>query len=1216
MPPATRRATKEKKAKKATRAAKDPEDKSIITFRRLLLLISFLLLLLLPASPALAEEATPRWTVTSVSRPTNFRPGDETGDDSYLVTVTNTGGASSNGEPVVITDELPAGLSFDPVGGSGENPVAIEQGQGVSPRAGFSCVLRTCAYTGVVVPDQTLTFAFPVDVAVSPPASCGEVPAGATGCVTNVVRVAGGGAPDASMSAETAISEHPAGFGISPGGATTALSSTQAGAHPDLTTSIAFNTQENHGALAGDPKDTTDQLPPGFAGDLVDTPACPIALLALRECPVGTQVGFTTLTLDHGGVDRFIEPVYNVSPNPGETAKLGFSAGGIANVQGNVTVRPGDYGLETTFENVDEGLAELDSLSLTVWGVPASPLHDPLRWSGPAPQNGGHFGAPSATARVPFFTSPTTCATRLLVAEFSVTSWEHPNASESPAPTEMPFGPLIGCDRLGMTPSLTAEATSDAAYSPTGFDLDTSIPQTYENPEGLATSALKREVVTLPEGMTVNPSSGAGLQACSEAQYAEEGVAAKTALQKEEGKGCPNSSKLATVKIKTPSLAEEVTGSAYLAEPAPRGALEPGKNPFNTLLALYLVARAADRGILVKAPGKVEPNLETGRLTTTFGPTPAFDGGQIPASEGLPPLPASDISFAFNQGANAPLVTPPTCGSFEVKAALTPWSSPASAPPLTPLIPPFPIDANCPAGNVPPFNPGVTAYSLHGNAGAYSPLYLKITRNDGEQEITGFSTQFPPGLTGNLSGVAECGEAEVQRARGQTGVEAETSPACPQSSEIGYSIAEAGVGTVLAQTPGKIYLGGPMSPEGPNHPGAPFSVVSITAAHVGPFDLGTVVIHFPLDINPETADVTIPAGVGGANQIPHIINGIVIHVRNIRVYISRNDFMLNPTSCGEQKLSATVLGNGPVNNGVTVSDPFQTADCSSLKFEPKFSASTESKDSFNNLGASLKVNLTANQGPNQITGQGVEANIHSVKVELPGALPSRLTTLQKACLAKVFEANPAACPPASNIGHAVVHTPILPVPLEGPAIFVSHGGEAFPSLILVLQGYGVTIDLTGATFISHAGITSSTFKTVPDQPFSTFELVLPTSKFSALAAITNVCKPVKTETVKKKVSVKRHGKSVKVTKKVSETVAAPLLMPTEMVAQNGAVIHQSTPISVSGCPKAKTAAQLRAAKLAAALKACHKKKGSKRSSCEKAARKRYNPLKKKPSHKK
>ncbi len=221
------------------------------------------------------------------------------------------------------------------------------------------------------------------------------------------------------------------------------------------------------------------------------------------------------------------------------------------------------------------------------------------------------------------------------------------------------------------------------------------------------------------------------------------------------------------------------------------------------------------------------------------------------------------------------------------------------------------------------------------------------------------------------------------------------------------------------------------------------------------------------------------------------------------------------------------------------------------------------------------------------SAQTEEANIARVKVDLPKQLPSRLTTLQKACTAAVFDANPAACPAASIVASAKAITPILPVPLEGPAYFVSHGNEAFPQLILVLQGYGITIDLVGDTFISKAGITSSTFAHVPDAPVSSFELTLPQGKYSALTANANLC-----------------------------TVKGGLKMPTEFVGQNGAVIHQSTPISVSGCPKAKTAAQLRAAKLAAALKACHKKKGSKRSSCEKAARKRYNPLKKKPSKKK
>src|SRR6202041_2058446 len=136
----------------------------------------------------------------------------------------------------------------------------------------------------------------------------------------------------------------------------------------------------------------------------------------------------------------------------------------------------------------------------------------------------------------------------------------------------------------------------------------------------------------------------------------------------------------------------------------------------------------------------------------------------------------------------------------------------------------------------------------------------------------------------------------------------------------------------------------------------------------------------------------------------------------------------------------------------------------------------------------------------------------------------RRPPLQKACTAEQFDTNPAGCPPASIIGHAKAITPILPVPLEGPAYFVSHGGEAFPDLEIVLQGYGFTIDLTASTFISKAGVTSSTFKTVPDQPVTSFELTLPEGPFSALTAPGNLCSLTKTVTVKKKVTVKIHGR--------------------------------------------------------------------------------------------
>jgi hypothetical protein len=292
-----------------------------------------------------------------------------------------------------------------------------------------------------------------------------------------------------------------------------------------------------------------------------------------------------------------------------------------------------------------------------------------------------------------------------------------------------------------------------------------------------------------------------------------------------------------------------------------------------------------------------------------------------------------------------------------------------------------------------------------------------------------------------------------------------------------------------------------------------------------------------------------------------------VHVRNVRAYISRNNFMLNPTSCNPSTLSATVLGNGPSGNTVTVNDPFQAVDCSSLKFEPKFSASTQGKTSKAN-GASLHVSLTYPTG-----ALTQDSNIRQVKVELPEQLPSRLTTLQKACTQAQFKANPAGCPAPSLIGTAKAITPILPVPLEGPVYFVSNGGEAFPNLIMVLQGDNVTIDLVGDTFISKSGITSSTFKAVPDQPVSSFELTLPEKQFSALAANGSLCAPTKTVTVKKKVTVRVKGKKKQVTRKVKETEATTLQMPTEFVGQNGATIHQTTAVGVTGCPRVHKAAK-------------------------------------------
>jgi hypothetical protein len=1061
---------------------------------------------------ALADN--PVWTVSAVASPTNFAPRNHSGEDSYEVNITNTGDAPTDPTdgPVTITDALPAGLKLAPAGISGEEMLSHNP---------LSCTGLTCTYAGEVAAGDTLTLRVYVEVELTKPGALQP----------NVVTVSGGGADEALVNTPTTVSSIPSpGFGIAPDSFSTTLSSTQAGAHADETFSFAFDTDgpfKDRGSVEGSLKDTVVNLPEGFAGDPAAVPTCSAAQLAAKgsftfaECPLDSQVGTVTVLLG-GPVSpaqgQYTDPVYNMQPLGGEVARLGFKAFAFStNIV--ITVRPEGYGLQATSPNLGGGTS-VEAVRLTVWGVPGDPSHNLMRgtlcFPGTCLAPGFHpvEGIADSEPAEPFLSNPTGCIPSALESTLRVDTWEHPELPGEDEPSaRAEMGPLTGCEKLEFNPSLAAQPTTTQAETPTGLNVGVTLPQTYENPTALATSHLKSLTVTLPEGMTVNPSAGAGLGGCTPAQYAAE------TLETVPGEGCPNDSSLGTVTIHTPVLREEATGSLYLATPYDNPFPQEG-HPGGSLLAIYVVARIKDRGVIVKLAGKVTPNPVTGQLVTTF--------------EGLPQLPFDNSTLSFRPGEAAPLVTPPTCDEYSALGEFTSWSEPAA---LLSILSPgsgFDIDqgvggGECPSGGVPPFNPRiVTAGTLSNAAGTYSPFYLRIERHDGEQEITHFSTVLPPGLSGNLTGIPFCPEADIEAARAVSGTEELERPSCPAASEIGHTLVGAGVGGVLAYTPGKVYLAGP-------YHGAPLSIVSITSATVGPFDLGTVVIRFALRINPTTAQVEISSA--GSDPIPHIIRGIVVHVRDIRVYVNRPNFVINPTSCNPMSIAATIVGAGadPTNPAdgvpVAVSERFQAADCANLVFKPSFKVSTSGRTSRKD-GASLTAKLSYPSTP-----LGTEANIAKVAVDLPKQLPSRLKTLQKACPSATFEGNPAACPVTSIVGHAKAITPIVPVPLEGPAYFVSHGGEAFPSLIVVLQGYGLTVDLVGTTFINKHGITSSTFNTVPDVPVGSFELTLPEGPYSALAAPVNLC------------------------------AAKKLEMPTAFLAQNGAVIHETTAIKVTGCPK-------------------------------------------------
>jgi uncharacterized repeat protein (TIGR01451 family) len=1089
---------------------------------------------------ASAFSTSPSWTVTSITNPTVLVAGNQSGEAALRVIVTNTGDAATNGS-ITITDTLPAGLSLAPAGVVGGDTFSSH----LEPEV-FNCVGTSCTFTlSSVIASESLLLKIPVDVADG--AKSGE---------TNVVRVTGGGAETVSHSTPIEVSATPTfpGFGIAPGSFSVALSKDQAGGHADVTTSYYFN-RDQAGYPEDSLKDTVVDLPPGFAGDATQIPYCTAAQLdhvffyyESNTCPINSQVGTITITASNHPfsttepdepLGRWSEPVYNMQPLGGEVARLGFKIfGTVSNVV--IKVRPGDYGLEAVSPNLI-GAREVEGVQLTVWGLPAEAGHDPMRSTacitdeannvysyclntheaGSSLEQLPPVGYPNTGPLEPFLSNPTGCASTPMTASIRVDSWQHRGLPPESEPDQVSdISPMTGCEDLGFAPSLSLQPSTEWAETPTGLNVNLLLPQTYSEPSALATSGLKDSVVSLPEGMTINPSAGAGLVGCTEAQFHSE------ELDTPPGQGCPNESSLGTVSIETPVLKEIATGSVFVAKPY--------QNPFGSLLALYLVARIPNRGIIVKVAGKITPNPVTGQLVTTF--------------ENTPQLPFNRFTLSFRPGEAAPLVSPPVCGAFSGLAQFASWSEPDEV--LSDASPVFSLDHGvgggaCPSGGVPPFNPTIVSGTVSNAAGTYSPFYLRIIREDGEQEITRFTTVLPPGLSGNLSGIPFCSEEDIEAAKHVTGQQELEDPSCPAASEIGHELIGTGVGPLLAFTPGKIYLAGP-------YHGSGLSVVSITSAVVGPFDLGTVVIRFALSINPSTAQVEINGAE--SDPIPHIIDGIVVHVREVRVYINRSDFILNPTNCNPMSIQEAIsgAGEGPANPvgaaTVTATAPFQTADCSSLKFDPSFKVSTSAKTSKAD-GESLSARLSYPEAP-----LGHQANLSQVKVELPKQLPSRLTTLQQACKAAVFESNPAGCPPASIVGYATAATPILPTVLTGPAYFVSHGGEAFPSLDMVLQGYGdVTIELVGTTFINKAGITSSTFKTVPDVPVGTFELTLPKGPYSALAANGNLCK-------------------------------SKLEMPTELVAQNGVVIRENTKIEVTGCGKAKASSR------AKAKKASHKRR--------------------------
>ncbi len=858
-----------------------------------------------------------------------------------------------------------------------------------------------------------------------------------------------------------------------------------AGSHPfALSTTLGVSTVET--SLGRVPEGEIRNLSvaqiPGLIGSQNAVPTCSAAEFNERfegrpACADETAVGYAAAEVEFEVIppaeagNFFHVPVYNLDPPPGVAAQLGFV---VLNVPVTVDVKVSPtppYNLVAELKNVPQAILLYRS-KLVIWGNPASEAHDSLRGSclgeiantTPEPVSEGDCSIDvSEDEQEAFLTLPRSCGGPLATL-FSALSWAGEAASGS-ALTHDEVEPkgIEGCPDLGFDADVKARASTADASSASGLGFGIEVEdEGLTNPAKRAQSDIRKVEVALPEGMVVNPSSANGLGVCTFAQYKEEGP------QRSPGQGCPQSSELGTVQVSSPLLSQKLEGDLYIAA--------QGDNPFGTLFALYMVIRNERYGVFIKQAGRVDPDPLTGRLRSSF--------------EEIPQLPFSDLQVDFREGPRAPLITPDRCGTHTANATLTPWSGgPAIERSSSFEISSGPGGGPCPGGLL-PFSPKLSGGTLQSTAGAYSPFFMRLTRSDGEQQITRFDSVLPPGLVGKIAGLGRCPDAAIAAAASRSGRSELASPSCPADSRIGSVKAGAGVGSLLTYVEGSLYLAGPYG-------GNQLSIVAITPAVAGPFDLGTVAIRESLRLNPETGQVEVDSAA--SDPIPRILAGVPLQLRDLQISIDRPQFTLNATSCDPEQLRTSLFGSGADllssadDAPAQLSERYQASDCRALGYKPKLSLKL--------LGATKRGTFPSVRST--LIPRAGDANTGRAVVTLPPSEQIENSHINNPCTRVQF--NQGACPKASILGKAKAYSPLLDEPLQGPVYFRSNGGEReLPDIVADLNGQFHVI-LVGFIDTNKKGRIRTTFADVPDAPVSRFNLNLYGGKRGLLVHNRNIC---------------------------------------------------------------------------------------------------------------
>ncbi len=1037
-------------------------------------------LLSLVASAAIASQAcaapAPSWQLQAKALPSHFAPGATMEDDftEYYLQATNVGGAQTNG-PITFAAVLPTGL----------NPVKVNAAD--RPGEQSTCVIEgqtvTCVNSGAksIPPGSYEKMEIGVDVEAG-------LPEGSI--VATQWTVSGGGATAATITAETPIDSAPAAFDLPAGAAAGGLAArasgvdgqpvTQAGSHPfQLTIDLGLPIKKANGRLqgvGGGVRNLRAVLPKGFVLNPSATPVrCTEAELEADStgggCPDASQIGTVNvlISLVGTGADPQMTPLYNMVPPPGSAASLGFNAAGVGAYQHILGgVREGDYALVGDSRDL---LARpgnpVMAVEAQLWGDPSSSIHNATRRC--ANIIGGGGVCPVLQQTGPLLSMPSACAESTSI-EASADSWLDPgHFFEAAEALRDPVGNatgVSGCNALSFAPTLKARPTTNVADSPSGLEVDLHVPQT-NSLETLATAHLRTAVVTLPEGLSVNPSSANGLAACSSAQIGLKSPIGATPIRFNGAQpSCPDASRIGSVEVDTPLLDHSLPGSVYIAS--------PHDNPFDSLLAIYVVVNDPRSGVVVKLAGHVEADPRTGRLRTTF-------------DEG-PQVPFEDFKLQFFGGAAAALRTPATCGTYSTTSEMTPWSAPESGPPATPsdsyAISQGPGGGCASSQSALPNTPTFDAGSASPIAGAYSPFVVNLRRNDGSQRFSTVTLTPPPGLLGKLAGTTYCPEAALAAAAGKTGNAEKANPSCPASSRVGTVTVGAGAGPAPYYTQGAAYLTGP-------YKGARLGMAIVTPATAGPYDLGTVVVRTALHVDPETVRITAVS-----DPIPEILEGIPLDVRSAQIALDRPDFTVNPTSCNPFTVSGQLVST--LGQAAALSSRYQVAECGRLAFKPKLSLSLKGGTK-RGANPALKAVLT-------MPGGG--SNIARASVALPHSEFLDQSHIKTICTRVQFAAG--ACPAGSIYGQAQAFTPLLDAPLEGP-VYLRSSSHPLPDLVADLGGQ-IHVVLAGRIDSVKGGI-RNTFEAVPDAPVSKFVLTMQGGNKGLLQNSTNLCKSTNRATV-------------------------------------------------------------------------------------------------------